>query len=453
MDLDITGGTGGVGAALEDLTAAAQRIAETAADVAEAAALVLRAALSPELLAAAPVCPVESARLSARLADLAGPRGLGGEAVSLGVLAAGVRSAVAAYAAGEEVVARLVESAQDTAVLVLSRQAVPLAVGAVALRWAGVDLGAASDRLLFAVPGLVDLAGGVEGVVAGPAAPLDYEDGVGLLARAGGLGGLLTEAGWGVRVVPADPSGPARAPASIADLVAAQADVGGPPGQPSRVRVVEVPQDDASSAWVVVLPGTQDWSPRGGRNPSDLTTDVLLMAEEPCLLAAGVEQALTAAQRDAGRLGLADPVLLAGHSQGGIAAAALAADAGFRQRHRVTHVVASGAPIARIPVPPTVSVLAIEHRQDAVPRLEGERNADRRGWLTVSRDLAPDPVARSAGAAHGSALYRTTAALADASGSQSLARWRRGSAGFLAGDTHGTPTVRDYRVERVGPAP
>ena len=292
MDLDITGGTGGVGAALEDLTAAAQRIAETAADVAQAATLVLRAALSPELLAAAPVCPVESARLSAGLADLAGPRGLGGEAVSLGVLAAGVRSAVAAYAAGEEAVARLVESAQDTAVLMLSRQALPLGVGALALRWAGVDVGAASDRLLFAVPGLVDLAGGVEGVVAGPAAPLDYEDGVGLLARAGALGGLLTEAGWEVRVAPADPSGPARAPASIADLVAAQADVGGPPGQPSRVRVVEVPQDDASSAWVVVLPGTQDWSPQGGRNPSDLTTDVLLMAEEPCLLAAGVEQAL-----------------------------------------------------------------------------------------------------------------------------------------------------------------
>jgi hypothetical protein len=100
-----------------------------------------------------------------------------------------------------------------------------------------------------------------------------------------------------------------------------------------------------------------------------------------------------------------------------------------------------------------VSVLAIEHRQDAVPRLEGERNADRRGWLTVSRDLAPDPVARSAGAAHASTLYRTTATLADSSRSRSLAQWRHDSAGFLAGGAHGTPVVRDYRVERVGPAP
>ena len=38
----------------------------------------------PDLLAAAPACPVESARLSVGLADLGGPRGLGGEAVALG---------------------------------------------------------------------------------------------------------------------------------------------------------------------------------------------------------------------------------------------------------------------------------------------------------------------------------------------------------------------------------
>ena len=453
MGLDVTGGTGGVGAALEDLTAAAHRLAETAGDVSRVATLMLRAALCPDLLAAARACPVESARLSVGLADLGGPRGLGGEAVALGALAAGVRSAVAAYATAEEAVAGLVESAQDTAVFLLSRQAVPLSVGLVALRRAGVDVAGGTDRLLFTAPWLVDLAGGIEGAVAGPLTPLDYEDGVGLLARAGALGGLVTEDGWAVRVSAVGPSSSARAPASVADLVGAQADIGGPPGGPSRLRVVEVPQEDGSSAWVVVIPGTQDWSPRAGANPSDLTTDVLLMAEEPAMLAAGVEQALTEAQRQAGRLGLDDPVLLAGHSQGGIAAAALAADAGFRQRQRVTHVVASGSPIARIPVPPTVSVLAIEHRQDAVPRLEGEHNADRRGWLTVSRDLAADPVARSAGAAHGSALYRATAALGDSSGSRSLAQWRRGSAAFLAGPAHGTPTVRDYRVERVGPAP
>ena len=219
------------------------------------------------------------------------------------------------------------------------------------------------------------------------------------------------------------------------------------------MRVVEVPQADGSSTWVVVIPGTQNWSPRPGTNPSDLTSDVLLMAQQSALLAAGVDHALLQAQRAAGRAGRGDAVMLVGHSQGGIVATALAADPAFRQRQRVTHVVASGAPIARLGVPPEVSVLAIEHRQDAVPRLEGERNADRRGWVTVTRDLDGEPVARTAGAAHASGLYRATAALADASGSRSLADWRRGSAAFLAGPAAGTATVRDFRVARVGARP
>ena len=47
------------------------------------------------------------------------------------------------------------------------------------------------------------------------------------------------------------------------------------------------------------------------------------------------------------------------------------------------------------------SVLAIEHAQDAVPRLEGERNADRRAWLTVTADVGADPVAPAPGAPTG----------------------------------------------------
>jgi hypothetical protein len=95
-------------------------------------------------------------------------------------------------------------------------------------------------------------------------------------------------------------------------------------------------------------------------------------------------------------------------------------------------------------------VLSLEHRQDAVPRLEGERNADRRGWVTVNRDLRGGAV-ETASASHSAARYRETAALADASGSASLRAWRAGSSAFLAGDAHGTPTVRDYVVERDTP--
>ena len=453
MGLDVTGGAGGVGAALEDLTAAAARLAEIAGDLTDVAGALLRAGVAADLVTVALVSPVDAARVAGALAQLAGPTGLIADAAAVAALAVTVRSAAAAYQAGERAVASLVESAQDTVVLAVSRQAPILAVGVLAAGRSGVDVGAAADGLLFAVPELADLAGGVEGVVAGPATPWDYEDGLTVLAAAGSSRGWLTEARHQVRVsaVPRDAAGVA-APESLADLLAIQAELEDPDGGPDSVRVVQVPQADGSSAWVVVVPGTQDWSPRAGPNPSDLTSDVLLMAQQETILAAGVERALDLAQQQAGRAGLADPVLVAGHSQGGIVAAVLAADPGFRQRQRVTHVVASGAPIARVPVPADVSVLALEHHQDAVPRLEGERNADRRHHVTVTRDLRGGEV-RTAGASHAAARYRETAAMVDASRSGSVAVWREGSEAFLSGSRHGTPTVRDYRVQRVGPSP
>lgn len=457
MGLDVTGGAGGVGAALEDLAAAAARLSEIAGDVANVAGALLRAGVAADLATVALVSPLDAAQVAAALGELAGPTGLIADAAELAALAVSVRSAVAAYEAGEVAVATLIESAQDSIVLGLSRQPVAI-TAAVAADRAGVDVAEAADRTLFIAPWLADLAGGVEGAVAGPATPLDYEDGLTLLAGAAASRGWLTEAGCQVRAVPVPTSTGSDVPASLADLVGAQADLEGPEGEPDRVRVVQVAQPDGSFAWVVVIPGTQAWSPRAGPNPSDLTSDVLLMAQRDTLLAAGVERALVLAQQDAGRAGLGDPVLLAGHSQGGIVAAALAADPSFRQRQRVTHVVASGAPIARMPVPREVSVLALEHRQDAVPRLEGERNADRRGWVTVTRDLRASEVptasaAHTASASHAATGYRDTAALVDASRSVSVGQWRSGAAPFLAGEANGPPTVRDFVVERVGPAP
>ena len=459
--LDVTGGIGGVGAALEDLTAASARLAETAGDVAEVAAVLLRANLHADLLVAAASCPAEGLRAAEGFAQLAGPTGLPADAAALLALAMSVRSAVAAYEGGEEAVSTLVESVQDSAVFALSRQPVVISAAVVAADRAGVDVAAEADRLLFRAPWLADLAGGVDGVVAGPATPVDYEDGLGLVVGAAATRGWFTEAGAHVAVTPVPGrarTGRLGAPTTVADLVATQAELDGRDGQPDHVRVVQVPQADGSSAWVVVVPGTQEWSPAAGANPSDLTSDVLLMARKETLLAAGVETALRMAQHQAGRDGLGDPVLLAGHSQGGIVAAALAADPGFRRRQRVTHVVTSGAPVSRMPVPPEVSVLSLEHRQDAVPRLEGERNADRRTWVTVTRDLRGSDV-QTASASHSAARYRDSAALADASGSNSVKAWRTGSSAFLAGDAHGIPSVRDYVVERdtagrrVGPVP
>jgi pimeloyl-ACP methyl ester carboxylesterase len=237
-------------------------------------------------------------------------------------------------------------------------------------------------------------------------------------------------------------------PRDVAGLLAGQENLSS--GGRSRVRVVEVPQGDGSSAWIVQLPGTQEWSPAPGDNLADLTSNALLMAQRSTLLGAAVTDALDQSMAATGRDTSAERVMLVGHSQGGIAAAALAASPGFRQRHRVTHVMAAGAPIARFPIPADVGVLALEHRQDPVPRLDGATNPDRPSWVTATRDVAGDPeVGRRASRAHDLGEYRQTAAAVGRHQSGSFGAWRRSATPFFAGDSHGAAVVRDYRLARV----
>jgi len=86
---------------------------------------------------------------------------------------------------------------------------------------------------------------------------------------------------------------------------------------------------------------------------------------------------------DAG-IGPHEPVLLVGHSLGGMEAATLLAHgSGFD----VTHVVTAGSPIAGIQDYPSGShVLSLENRGDLVPLLDGHDNADSVGQVTVTFD-------------------------------------------------------------------
>ena len=140
--------------------------------------------------------------------------------------------------------------------------------------------------------------------------------------------------------------------------------------------------------------------------------------------------------------------MLTGHSQGGLTAAALAADATFRSRHRVTHVVTSGAPVAALAVPEGVSVLSLEHDEDLVPGLEGDDNPDRRDWVTVERSLADDLGADARSSqAHDNAAYVDTAREVDASDDPSVQAWRDGAAPFV-GSPLATTVTTDYDVVR-----
>lgn len=225
-----------------------------------------------------------------------------------------------------------------------------------------------------------------------------------------------------------------------ADLVAAGEGLDG-----GRVRVLESARPGGGSSWVVVVPGTQEWSPRAGPNPFDLTTDVRAMGGEPTVAAGGVLAALETARSRSGRSSDDDPVLLVGHSQGGILAAALASDVAFRERHHVTHVVTSGSPVALFPVPESVRVLSVEHTDDPVPRLDLTPNPASSSWVTVRAPCGSAPVdVRS----HRLDRYVETLGVAEAAPPGTvpgLDAWQASAGAFL-----GTPvrSVSEFEVER-----
>lgn len=347
---------------------------------------------------------------------------------------------VQARRVAEEAVEAAIEVHARVVAVVLLSSLPELAVVGVLLQVNGLPVTEGIRAFGFTAPGAVEfLARGLDPLVPG------------LVQRAQAFGGgaFLTERGS--LAVMAHPPRAGRPPAGLGVLVGSGVDLG--VGDDATVRVTQVHRD-GGTAWIVQVPGTQSWPPRGGPNPHDLTSDVLLLTQQDAALAAGVERALEAAQEEAGP-GADGPVMLVGHSQGGMVAAALAASPTFRSRHQVTHVVTYGSPISRVPVPADVEVLALQHRQDAVPRLDGAPDPRRRGWVTVTRDVGDDPgVGRDLVKAHAIEEYAETAADAERSSAAAMEDWRRGAGDFLPAD--GAPesaddraVVRDYTLRRV----
>jgi hypothetical protein len=157
---------------------------------------------------------------------------------------------------------------------------------------------------------------------------------------------------------------------------------------------------------IVYLPGTDEFEAPWDQDTDvrDLQTDLQLVGGQSDVYQQGIVQAVD----DAGvRPG--EPVLLVGHSLGGMAAAAiLAGDHGTLE---VTDVVTAGAPTAQVAgFPAGAHVLSLEQLGDVVPQLDGAPNADSVEQTTVTFDAHP-----AAGVLphHGYAAYEDGAGLAD----------------------------------------
>lgn len=151
---------------------------------------------------------------------------------------------------------------------------------------------------------------------------------------------------------------PVRAPATLEEVA-----VRIPKAEARRPQVrIEKYGDPDHPTWGVYVPGTVEWSPITAAEPWDITSNLNAVAGGEPASAVAVAQAM----RQAG-IRPGDPVVFAGHSQGGAVVQVLAADGEFNTKAVVTF----GAPEGNVPVPAGVSEIAVEHTNDLVPALTG----------------------------------------------------------------------------------
>lgn len=225
-------------------------------------------------------------------------------------------------------------------------------------------------------------------------------------------------------------------PGGMADLLGRLENLspGGVDGE-SRIAIDRIENQDGTRSWIVEIPGTQDWIPNGGDNPLDSTSNFLLMSDGESDLTRAVDSAM-------GEVGIrpGEEVLLVGHSQGGIAAMALASTPSFTDRYAVSAVLTAGAPVGKSDPAPGITVLSIEHPSDTVPALDGTSNPDRTEWITVRRDLgaSDSEIDRQADGdivmRHELETYTRTAAVAEGRPDVSVQRWLDDTEAFWTAD-------------------
>ena len=131
---------------------------------------------------------------------------------------------------------------------------------------------------------------------------------------------------------------------------------------------------------IVDIPGVDTLNPSpNGADPTSFGTNLRTLVGARSTYGDGVIEAM----RQAG-VTPADPVLLVGHSQGGMVAMNLAKELAGRGTFHITNVITVGSPVAHITVPRSVRVLAIENDDDFVPHLDGASNPDQTNLTTVT---------------------------------------------------------------------
>ena len=124
---------------------------------------------------------------------------------------------------------------------------------------------------------------------------------------------------------------------------------------------------------IVNIPGTEQWGPMAGDNPLDLTGNAEQAGSNGWSAGSqATADAIAQLYRDTpGLEGV--PLMLNGHSQGGMIAASLAANEDFSSQFNVTNVMTYGSPVDNYDVPGGVNQLNIQHgAATCVPKIDAE---------------------------------------------------------------------------------
>jgi hypothetical protein len=415
--IDVRGGDGGVAASY----AAARRLAD-AFDSAgdrlrgwgEAGLRVMR---DPDLLESGLLAPATcTAAEAAVLAATGGPEGVLAASLGWEADAMGVRAAIECL--------QLTDDAARLAISALDRQLAMAALPEIAI------VVATDPDLLTEEPGLLQ----------------HVVDGLGGPVAAGALT-VLYGGGPGRTVVAPYAAGPAGdRPTTVRDLLEhlhEVAAVSAGPGSPANgtVEVQTITGSDGTVRHVLYLPGTDDFNPPWGQDGDvrDLETDLDSMGGRPDAYQQGILDAL----HEAG-VRPAEPLLVVGHSLGGMEAAALAA---HHHGFHVTDVVTAGSPTAQVAgFPCGVHVLSLEQQGDIVPELDGAPNPDSVEQTTLTFDAHPPGTVTGH---HSYDVYEQGGGLADASGDTSVVAAVQSlhEHGYLG--TGGTATSQLFQITRA----
>lgn len=459
----VTGGSTGVAAAYAAMRSLADTFDESGSRLRGWSALGARTVTEPDLVESAPLSPLTFAEAEAAVAAATtGPCGVLAESFGWEGDAVLVRALVAAFETTDQLVRATVQTIDRLVGHVAGTVLTP-AAPLLLVTLPHLPAGARRDLEQWVVdhPGVVrhaaDGGGGLlEGLWDGltpfvPGGPLgtsllvpDTAAAAGLLAALFGARGTGQASVRDDLTVPGSGAQPPDLPGLLSHLheVALLSEGADSPDNGT----IEIQTLDAGTGdvrHIVYLPGTDDmatlpWTQ--DEDVRDLPTDLLNLSGGPDAYQQGILQAMAQAG-----IGPHDPVLLVGHSLGGMEAASILSHG---TDFNVTNVVTAGSPTAQLDGFPAGShVLSLEHQGDVVPLVDGADNPDSVEQVTVTFDDGAAGIVEGHGYPHYLAGAAAVGQSTDPAVHEQLQSLQ--AHGFLASGTGPGPTVTSHVYQVV----